>query len=175
MWGGAAGFELSGIDACCCRHLPAQLLRYGTNVANGGKQLLHHVQFQRVTCGKNSPYFNFCVMCLIASSVPHRANRYFQVIDAIRRKFFFAFVFIHHWRSLLHLRSQRFGSLKPIVLPLRTPDLLTSPSCSFARRPRYGTLSHISPDRFLNRTREPGHHCFFTGFSGRLLSFLAWG
>jgi hypothetical protein len=27
-------------------------------------------------------------MCLIASSVPHRANRYFQVIDAIRRKSF---------------------------------------------------------------------------------------
>jgi hypothetical protein len=58
---------------------------------------------------------SFCVMCLIASSVPHRANRYFQVIDAIRRKFVFAFVFIHHWRSLLHLRSHRFGSLKPIV------------------------------------------------------------
>ena len=86
--GGAAGFDLSGLDACCCRHLPAQLLRYGTNVANGGKQLLHHVQFQRVTCGKNSPYFNFCVMWLIASSVPHRAKRYFQVIDAIRRKLF---------------------------------------------------------------------------------------
>src|SRR3982074_1725513 len=41
--GGAAGFDLSGLDACCRRHLPAQLLRYGTNVANGGKQLLHHV------------------------------------------------------------------------------------------------------------------------------------
>ena len=41
--GGAAGFDLSGLDACCCRHLRAQLLRYGTNVANGGKQLLHHV------------------------------------------------------------------------------------------------------------------------------------
>jgi hypothetical protein len=27
-------------------------------------------------------------MCLIASSVPHRANRYFQVIDAVRRKLF---------------------------------------------------------------------------------------
>jgi hypothetical protein len=27
-------------------------------------------------------------MCLIASSVPHRANRYFQGIDAIRRKLF---------------------------------------------------------------------------------------
>ena len=37
--GGAAGFDLSGLDACCCRHLPAQLLRYGTNVAHGGKQL----------------------------------------------------------------------------------------------------------------------------------------
>jgi hypothetical protein len=36
----------------------------------------------------NNPYFNFCVMCLIASSVPHRANRCFQVIDAIRRKLF---------------------------------------------------------------------------------------
>src|SRR5712691_10282617 len=36
-WGGAAGSDLSGIDACCCRHLPAQLLRYGTNVANGWK------------------------------------------------------------------------------------------------------------------------------------------
>src|SRR5712672_3635214 len=71
--------------AVICQH---KLLRYGTNVANGGKQLLHHVQFQRVTCGRNSPYFNFCVMCLIASSVPHRANRYFQVIDAIRRKLF---------------------------------------------------------------------------------------
>src|SRR5882757_8401148 len=35
--GGAAGFDLSGLDACCCRDLPAQLLRYGTNVANGGK------------------------------------------------------------------------------------------------------------------------------------------
>jgi hypothetical protein len=41
-----------------------------------------------ITCGKNSPYFNFCVMCMIASSVPHRANRNFQVIDAIWRKLF---------------------------------------------------------------------------------------
>ena len=54
-------------------------------------------------------------MCVIASSVPHRANRYFQVIDAIRRKLFSRSSIIHHWRSPLHLRSHRFGSLKPIV------------------------------------------------------------
>jgi len=40
--------DLSGLDACCCRHLPAQLLRYGTNVADGGKQLLCNFKELRV-------------------------------------------------------------------------------------------------------------------------------
>src|SRR6266852_1116509 len=71
--------------AVICQHNFCVMARTLLMVENS---FLHHVQFQRVTCGKNSPYFNFCVMCLMASSVPHRAKRYFQVIDAIRRKLF---------------------------------------------------------------------------------------
>jgi hypothetical protein len=41
-YGGAAGFDLSGLDGCR-RRPAAQLFRHGTNVANGRKQLLHHV------------------------------------------------------------------------------------------------------------------------------------
>ena len=40
--GGAAGFELSGLDRCR-RDPPAQLLRYGTKIAAGGKRLWHPV------------------------------------------------------------------------------------------------------------------------------------
>jgi hypothetical protein len=73
--GGAAGFDLLRLDGCR-RDPPAQLFRYGTNVANGRKQLSHPVYFQRVTCGKNSTYFNFCVMSLIETFVPHRLTRF---------------------------------------------------------------------------------------------------
>jgi hypothetical protein len=40
--GGAAGFELSGLDRCR-RDPPAQLLRYGTKIAIGRKRLWHPV------------------------------------------------------------------------------------------------------------------------------------
>ena len=40
--GGAAGFDLSGLDRCR-RDPPAQLLRYGTKIAIGRKRLWHPV------------------------------------------------------------------------------------------------------------------------------------
>src|SRR5258705_5191855 len=40
--GGAAGFDLSGVDRCR-RDPPAQLLRYGTEIAIGRKRLWHPV------------------------------------------------------------------------------------------------------------------------------------
>jgi hypothetical protein len=73
--GGAAGFDLLRLDGCR-RDPPAQLFRYGTNVANGRKRLSHPVYFPRVMCGKNSTYFNFCVMSLIETFVPHRLTRF---------------------------------------------------------------------------------------------------
>jgi hypothetical protein len=74
--------------AVICEHNFCVMARTLLTVENSFCIMCNFEELRGVACGKKSAYFNFCVRCLIASSVPHRANRYFQVIDAIRRKLF---------------------------------------------------------------------------------------
>jgi hypothetical protein len=76
--GEVARQTLCGFGGCECEYNfcdMARTLRMGENAFRRSCNFKELVR----RCKKGT-YYNFCVICLMAASVPHRSNKYFHVI-----------------------------------------------------------------------------------------------